>query len=95
MTDKTLAQCLQDVALTQDEALTVAAKLYPKGQRVGVMLSSRQRNPSPATICGCSVHTWEFGDGTRASIQVRVEMDNYMSHRSRFASVSPDAIRAA
>lgn len=95
MTDKTLAQCLKDVSMTHDEALTAAANLYRRGQRVGVMLSSRQRNPSPATICGCSVHTWNFGNGTTACIQVRVEMDNYKSHRSRFVSVSPDAIRAA
>jgi len=89
-----MAQCLQDIALLHDEALTVAASLYPRGTRVGVMLNSRQRNPSPATIRGWRVHTSDFGNGTRAYIEVRVELDNYKSHRSRYQGVSPEAIRA-
>lgn len=95
MTDKTIAQCLTNVGKAHDEALTAAANLYPHGQRVGVLLSSRQVNPSPATIRGYAVHTWNFGDGTTAVIQLRVELDHYNSRRSRFATVSPEAIRAA
>lgn len=95
MNEKTMNRLLGAIGEAHDDALALAADLYPRGRRVGVMLSSRQVNPSPATIRGYEVHTWNFGNGTTASIQVRVEMDTYKSHRSRFATVSPDAIRAA
>jgi len=95
MTEQTLAQCLAAVGNAHDDALKAAATLYPTGTRVGVMLSSRQITPSPATIRGHAVHTWNFGDGTSACVQIRVEMDAYNSRRSRFATVSPNALRAA
>jgi len=95
MNEKALNQLLGAVGKAHDDALALAADLYPVGTRVGVLLSSRQVNPSPATIWGCTVHTWNFGSGTTASIQLRVEMDYYKSPRSRFATVSPDAVRPA
>ena len=94
MNEKTMARMLEAVNKAHDDALAVAADLYPPGTRVGVLLSSRQITPSPATIRGHAVHTWNFGDRTSACVQIRVEMDAYNSHRSRFATVSPDALRA-
>lgn len=90
-----MAQCLKDINTAHDDALKVAASLYPVGTRVGVMLSSRQRNPSPATIRGARINTCSFGTGTSSYVEIRVEMDHFKSHRSRYQGVSVDAIRAA
>ncbi len=94
MTEKTMAQCLADINKAHDDALKVAASLYPAGTRVGVMLSCRQRVPSPAVIRGHRINTNNFGN-TSSYVEIRVEMDNAKSHRSRYQGVSVDAIRAA
>jgi hypothetical protein len=95
MTEKTMTKCLADINKAHDDALKVAAGLYPAGTRVGVMLSCRQRVPSPATIRGHRINTSNFGTGTSSYVEIRVEMDNAKSHRSRYQGVSADAIRAA
>lgn len=94
VTSKSLSQCLADINKSHDEALKVAALLLPPGTRVGVMLSSRQVHPSPATVRGHGVMTTNFG-GTSAYVTVSVEMDSFSSFRSRYRNVCWEEIRAA
>lgn len=95
MTNSTRAdldQQLNAVNAAHDRALAIAAKLYPDGMRVGVMLSSTQKRPSPATIFGPAVCTNHFGR-TRSRIEFGVKLDNGKTWRSRSRSISIDMIR--
>lgn len=93
-TPTSLLRSFDALCAAHDEALKLAAQLYPAGTRVGVMLSSTQKRPSPATLGTPSIHTWKFGSApTGGTVEFGVRLDHAKDARSAVRRVSLDAIR--
>lgn len=71
--DEIIQEKLKQLGALTEQIRQDIQKVYPPGARVSVMLSSKQKTPSHATVVGSEVQvsTW----GADAWAYVRVELD--------------------